>query len=69
MAVTHTTITLDESVAQQAEELGISVAAAARDGIAAAIRSELERIDRKAYIRKPEELDTFWAEAETWNDA
>ena len=43
--------------------------AAAREGVAAAVRAALARSDRAAYERHPEGPDTFWADVETWNDA
>jgi post-segregation antitoxin (ccd killing protein) len=38
---TRTTFTLDESLAQQARRLGVNISAAARDGVAAAVRAAL----------------------------
>lgn len=67
MATTRTTFSLDETLAEQARELGINVSAAARDGVAAAVRSALARADRRAYAAKPESVDEFWAEAEAWS--
>lgn len=63
---TRATFTLEESLAQQARELGINVSAAARDGVASAVRAALAKNDRAAYERHPEEPDTFWTEAEAW---
>jgi hypothetical protein len=65
---TRTTFTLEESLAEQARHLGVNVSAAARDGVAAAVRAARARADRDAYTLKPERLDSFWAEAETWSD-
>ena len=65
---TRTTFTLDESVAEQARRLGINISAAARDGVAAAVRSALAQADRAAYERQPEQPDTFWNEAEAWGE-
>jgi post-segregation antitoxin (ccd killing protein) len=66
---TRTTFTLDLELAEEARRLGVNISAAARDGVAAAVREALARADRAAYERKPEKPDTFWAEAEAWSDA
>ena len=68
MSTTRTTFTLDDSLADQARRLGVNISAAARDGVAAAVRSALERSDRDAYQRSPEKVDDFWTDAETWGD-
>lgn len=68
MATTRTTFTLDEELADLARRLDVNVSAAARDGVAAAVRQAMARADRAAYQRKPETPDTFWTEAETWSD-
>ncbi len=64
----RTTFTLDDSLAEQARRLGINVSAAARDGVAAAVRAALTRNDRVAYEATPERVDDFWADAEAWGD-
>ncbi len=64
---TRTTFTLDDSLASQARRLGINISAAARDGVAEAVRSALARNDRAAYLDDPERPDEFWADAETWS--
>ena len=66
MGTTRTTFTLDESLVEQARRLGINISAAARDGVAAAVRDALTSSDRVAYERNPEEPDSFWADAEAW---
>jgi len=68
MAATRTTFTLDDSLAQQARRLGVNISAAARDGVAAAVRAALAQADRTAYRSKPEKVDEFWTDAETWVD-
>ena len=68
MATTRTTFTLDDSLAEQARRLGVNVSAAARDGVAAAVRAALAQADRAAYRDKPEKVDASWAEAEAWGD-
>ena len=67
MTTTRTTFSLDETLAEQARKLGINVSAAARDGVAAAVRSAMAQADRRAYAAKPESVDEFWAEAEAWS--
>ncbi len=68
MSATRTTFTLDDSLADQARRLGVNVSAAARDGVAAAVRAALAQADRTAYQDRPEKVDQFWTEAETWGD-
>ncbi|MFN0026784.1 MAG: type II toxin-antitoxin system CcdA family antitoxin [Acidimicrobiales bacterium] len=68
MATTRTTFTLDEELADQARHLGVNISAAARDGVAAAVRQALARRDRAAYERTPEKPDPFWADAEAWGE-
>jgi post-segregation antitoxin (ccd killing protein) len=67
ITTTRTTFTLDESLADQARQLGVNVSAAARDGVAAAVRAALIERDRAAYRNRPEKVDDFWADAEAWN--
>jgi len=64
---TRTTFTLDESLAEQARRLGVNISAAAREGVAAAVRVALARNDRAAYENKPEKVDDFWTDAEAWS--
>lgn len=68
MPTTRTTFTLEDSIAEQARRLGVNISAAARDGVAAAVRAALAEADRAAYTEKPETVDSFWTEAETWGD-
>lgn len=68
VGTTRTTFTIDESLADQARRLGVNISAAARDGVAAAVRSALVRADRDAYQRSPEKVDDFWTDAEIWGD-
>lgn len=68
MGATRTTFTLDDSLAEQARRLGVNISAAARDGVAAAVRAALAQADRTAYRNKPEKVDEFWTQAETWGD-
>lgn len=69
MPTTRTTFTLEEALAAEARRLGVNISAAARDGVAAAVRAALTRADRDAYRRSPEKVDDFWAHAEAWQDA
>jgi len=66
MPTTRTTFTLEESLAEQARRLGVNISAAARDGVAAAVRNALADSDRAAYERMPEQPDPFWDEVEAW---
>jgi post-segregation antitoxin (ccd killing protein) len=68
MVTMRTTFTLDESLAEQARRLGINISAAARDGVAVAVREALAAADRAAYERRPERPDPFWTEAEAWGE-
>lgn len=68
MASARTTFTLDDELAERARQLGINISAAARQGVADAVRAALARADREAYQRRPERPDSFWAEAEAWGE-
>lgn len=68
MASTRTTVTLDEDLAERARNLGINISAAARQGIADAVRDAVARSDREAYRKHPEDPDVFWSEAEAWSE-
>jgi post-segregation antitoxin (ccd killing protein) len=68
MASMRTTFTLDEELAERARQLGVNISAAARQGVADAIRAALARSDREAYLRHPERADTFWTEADVWGE-
>lgn len=66
--MTRTTFTLDDSLAEQARRMGVNVSAAAREGVAAAVRAALADADRTAYREHPEKVDEFWGDAEAWGD-
>lgn len=68
MATTRTTFTLDESLFEEARRLGVNVSAAARQGVATAVREALAESDRAAYEQHPEKADSFWADAEAWGE-
>ncbi|MEP7114260.1 MAG: type II toxin-antitoxin system CcdA family antitoxin [Ilumatobacteraceae bacterium] len=68
MASTRTTFTLDDELAESARQLDINISAAARDGVAAAVRAARAAADRAAYQRKPEREDGFWGDVEAWGD-
>ena len=68
MASPRTTFTLDPELAERARELGINISAAARRGVADAVRAALLRADVAAYRRKPERSDPFWEGAEAWGE-
>ena len=68
MASSRTTFTLDDELAERARQLDINISAAAREGVAAAVRAALATVDRAAYERRPERPDPFWSEAEAWGE-
>jgi len=68
MASSRTTFTLDDELAERARQLGINISAAARQGVADAVRAALARSDREAYQRHPERPDSFWTQAEAWGE-
>ena len=68
MATIRTTFSLDDDLAERARQLGVNVSAAARQGVADAVRATLERTDHEAYLRMPEVVDDFWTETEASNE-
>ncbi|CAN5479338.1 hypothetical protein BH23ACT9_BH23ACT9_30460 [soil metagenome] len=68
MGSLRTTFTLDDALADHARRLGINISAAAREGVAAAVRSALAQADREAYLRHPELVEDLWADAEAWGE-
>ena len=66
MASTRTTFTLDEDLAERARTLGVNISAAARQGVTDAVRAALERSDREAYTKHPENVDSVWTQVEVW---
>ena len=58
---------MDESLAEEARRLGVNVSAAAREGVAAAVRTARVEQDRAAYLAKPERIDEFWTVAAAWS--
>jgi Post-segregation antitoxin CcdA len=68
MASTRTTFTIDEAVVEQARRLGINISAAARAGVADAVRAALLAADQGAYQRQPERVDPVWEQLEAWGD-
>lgn len=68
MASKRTTFSLDPELAERARRLGINISAAARQGVADAVRAALARSDRQAYRRHPERPDSFWTQAEAWSE-
>jgi post-segregation antitoxin (ccd killing protein) len=69
MASNRTTFTLDDDLAEQARTLRINVSAAAREGVAAAVRDALLKSDRAAYQANPESPNDDWRSAEAWGEA
>jgi len=68
MASSRTTFTIDDDLADRARQLGINISAAARQGVADAVRAALARSDRQAYQHRPERSDPFWSDAEAWGE-
>ena len=66
MAMTRTTFTLDEKLAERARQFNVNISAAAREGVAAAVKRAMGEADRAAYQRFPEQPDNFWDDAEAW---
>ena len=66
MATTRTTFTLDDGLAERARQLNVNISAAAREGVAAAVKRAMGESDRAAYRRYPEQPDGFWGDAEAW---
>lgn len=67
MASVRTTFTLDKDLIQQAKELEVNVSAAARAGVAEAVRQAMIANDIAAYQRNPEVVDPFWTEIQAWS--
>lgn len=68
MAMTRTTFTLEVELAERARALGVNVSAAARRGVAEAVRAAMAAHDREAYERVPEAVDEEWEVAEAWGE-
>lgn len=68
MASTRTTFTLDDDLATRARELNINISAAARKGVAEAVRKAMTDSDRAAYQQHPERPDPFWDETRAWSE-
>ena len=68
VASIRTTFTLDIDLADRARELGVNVSAAARQGVADAVRAALAEGDRAAYEAHPERPEPGWEKAEAWGD-
>ncbi|MGI8632022.1 MAG: type II toxin-antitoxin system CcdA family antitoxin [Solirubrobacterales bacterium] len=68
MASTRTTFTLEADLAAQARRLGLNISAAAREGVAEAVRKALEGHDRAVYERAPEAHDPSWERVEAWGE-
>lgn len=69
METVRTTFTLDSELAEQARQLNVNISAAAREGVAASVRRALAEADRQAYLRRPEQPDDFWEQAQAWSDS
>jgi post-segregation antitoxin (ccd killing protein) len=69
MATSRTTFTLEDELSDRARRLNVNISAAARDGVAAAVRAAMAKADRAAYEKRPEVVDSFWTEAESFGEA
>jgi post-segregation antitoxin (ccd killing protein) len=69
MATSRTTFTLDNELADQARSLDINVSAAARQGVADAVRAAREWADREAYLRYPEDDEDVWTDVRAWGES
>lgn len=61
----RTTITLDDELAEEARRYGVALSAAARIGVAEAVRRAKEAHDRAMYLQRPE-TDDGWSSLEAW---
>lgn len=59
---------MNDALLLRARELGINISAAARNGVATAVREALAEVDRAAYERSPERWDQFWDDVEAWGE-
>lgn len=59
---------MDRELIEQAHHLSVNISAAAREGVAAAVKRALGESDRAAYECIPEEPDEFWDDAEAWGN-
>ena len=58
-----------ESVGEQPQTPlsgNVNISAAAREGVAAAMKRAMDQVDRAAYQRFPEQHDSFWDDAQAW---
>jgi hypothetical protein len=62
MASVRASFTLDAGLLERARQFDVNVSAAARDGVAEAVRQAMIANDIGAYKRNPEVLDPFWVE-------
>lgn len=63
----RSTFTLDDELAEEARRYGVALSAAAREGVAAAVRRAKEAHDRAAYLAHPEAGED-WGEVEAWTN-
>jgi post-segregation antitoxin (ccd killing protein) len=68
VASVRTTFTIERELAAQARQLKVNVSAAAREGVASAVRAATAEKDRAAYRRQPERPDPFWSNVEAWTE-
>lgn len=65
LASVPTTVTLAEALAERARQPGIAVSAAARQGVAEAVR-RVGAVGREAHRKHPERVGTLWSRPEGW---
>jgi len=66
MGTVRATFTLDRERAEQARRLKVNISAAAREGVAVSVRKALAEADRLAYLRRLEQPDDFWEQAQAY---
>ena len=64
----RSTFTIDDELAEEARRYGVPLSAAARDGIATAVRHAQEQHDRAEYAKRPESADD-WTPLEAWGES
>jgi hypothetical protein len=66
MATMRTVFTLDEEIAKKAQQLGVDVSAAARQGVIDAVEAAMVIADRLAYLEHREVENPEWTTVEVW---
>jgi hypothetical protein len=66
MATMRMVFTLDEEIAKRAEQLGVDVSAAARQGVIDAVEAAMVIADRLSYLEHREVENPEWITMEVW---